>query len=101
MSAFGDLVAVIEHHYAVRQIHHHAHIVLDQCDRGAIVIVHVEHETRHVLFFFEVHPGHGFVKQKQLWLHRQRATEAYPLLQAIRQPADRNTTDFLDFQEVR
>src|SRR5712691_11130614 len=45
----GDLAAVIEHDHAVGQIHHHAHIVLDQRDRGAVMVVHVENEARHVL----------------------------------------------------
>ncbi len=33
--AVGDLDAVVEHHDAVGQIHHHAHVVLDQRDGGA------------------------------------------------------------------
>ena len=33
--AVGDLDAVIEHDDAIGQIHHHAHVVLDQRDGGA------------------------------------------------------------------
>ena len=38
--AVGDLLAVVEHHDAVGQVHHHAHVVLDQRDRGAERVVH-------------------------------------------------------------
>src|SRR5215472_18022751 len=40
--AVCDLAAVIEHHHAVRQIHHHAHVVLDQHHRRADLIIDVE-----------------------------------------------------------
>src|SRR4029453_4531661 len=35
--AFGDLDAVIHHHDVVGDFHHHAHVVLDQKNRGALV----------------------------------------------------------------
>src|SRR5512134_3225756 len=56
--AFGDLGAVVEHHHVARDIHHHAHVVLDQHDRGAPLVVDVEDEARHVLLLFDVHPRH-------------------------------------------
>src|SRR5215831_20951538 len=56
--AVGDLAAVVEHHHAVGDVHHHAHVVLDQDQRGAEVVVDVEDETAHVLLFLEVHSRH-------------------------------------------
>ena len=62
--SIGDLDAMIEHDHTVGQVHHHAHVVLDQRNGCAVLIVHVEHKARHVLFFLEIHPGHRFIEQK-------------------------------------
>ncbi len=43
--AVGDLHAVVEHHHAVGEVHHHAHVVLDQRDGRAVMIVHVDDEA--------------------------------------------------------
>src|SRR5262245_45405411 len=32
--SIGDLGAVVQHHDAIRQVHHHAHVVLDEGNRG-------------------------------------------------------------------
>src|SRR5262245_37092425 len=53
--AVCDLAAIIEHHHAVRQIHHHAHVVLDQHHRRAHLVIDVEDEAAHVLLLLEVH----------------------------------------------
>ena len=98
--AVGDLAAVFEHDHAVGQVHHHAHVVLDQRDGGAELLVHVEDEARHVLLLLEVHAGHRLVEQQQLRLHRERAAELDALLQAVGQPADRDLADVLDLEEV-
>src|SRR5688500_3986566 len=45
----GNADPVVEHHDAVAQIHHHAHVVLDERDRGAEMLAHVEHEAAHIL----------------------------------------------------
>src|SRR5262249_702222 len=37
--AVGDLDAVIEHENAIGQVHHHAQVVLDQSDGGAVMRV--------------------------------------------------------------
>ena len=36
--AVGDLGAVVEHHDVVGDLHHHRHVVLDQQDRGAVLV---------------------------------------------------------------
>src|SRR3989454_8551176 len=71
--AVGELAAVVEHHHAVGDVHHHAHVVLDQHDGGAIVVVDVEDEAAHVLLFLEVHAGHGLVEQQDRRLGGKRA----------------------------
>ena len=62
--AVGDFAAVIEHDDAIGDVHHDAHIVLDQCDRRAELVVDVEDEAAHVLFFLDVHPGHRLIEQQ-------------------------------------
>src|SRR6476620_12513545 len=69
--AVADLLAVVEHHHAVGDVHHHAHVVLDQHDRGAELVVDVEDEAAHVLLLLDVHAGHRLVEQQHLRLHRQ------------------------------
>src|SRR6185369_10938667 len=83
--AVGDLAAVVEHDDAVGDVHHHAHVVLDERDRGAELVVHVEDEARHVLLLLDVHAGHRLVEQQEIGLHRQRAAELDALLEAVRQ----------------
>src|SRR5574343_1446228 len=98
--AVADLLAVVQHHDAVRDVHHHAHVVLDQHDGGAEFVVHVEDEAAHVLLFFQVHAGHRLVQQQHLRLHGQRAPQIHPLLQTIGQLPHGGLAVGLDFQEV-
>src|SRR5262249_21539125 len=57
--AVGDLPAVVEHDHAVGDVHDHAHVVLDEGDGGAELVVHVEDEAGHVLLLLHVHPRPG------------------------------------------
>src|SRR5713226_1819439 len=98
--AVGDLDAVVEHQHAIGQIHHHPHVVLDQRNRGAVVVADVEDEARHVLLLLEVHAGHRLVEQQEVGLHRESAAELDPLLQPVRQLADLDLADVLDLEEV-
>src|SRR5206468_7721693 len=54
--SFGDLLAVIEHDDMIRDVHHHAHVMLDQQDRRTEMLVHIQDEAGHVLLLFHVHP---------------------------------------------
>ena len=94
------LLAVVEHHDAVGDVHHHAHVVLDQHDGGAELVVDVEDEAAHVLLLLDVHAGHRLVEQQQLGLRGERAAELDALLQAVGQLADRRLADVLDLEEV-
>jgi hypothetical protein len=98
--AVGDLAAVVEHHHPVADVHHHAHVVLDQHDGGAELVVDVEHEAAHVLLFLQVHAGHRLVQQQELRLGGERARELDALLQAVGQAPDRRLADVLDLEEV-
>src|SRR6202048_2218561 len=81
--AVSDLHSMIEHHHAMREIHHHSHVVLDQRDGRAVMVVYVDDEPRHVLLLFEVHACHRLVEEKKIWLHRKGAAELYALLTAV------------------
>src|SRR6185312_8412103 len=61
---------------------------------------HLEDEPTHVFLLLEIHAGHRFVEQQEFRLHRQRAAQLDPLLEAVRQTADRYAADRLDFEEV-
>src|SRR5215472_16187624 len=98
--AVCDLAAVIEHHHAVRQIHHHAHVVLDQHHRRADLIIDVEDEAAHVLLLLEIHPRHRLVEQQQLGLCGQSTPELDALLQPVGQPAHGSLAHVLDLEEI-
>src|SRR6185312_8771417 len=98
--AVGDLAAVVEHHDAVAQVHDHAHVVLDERDRGAELVVDVEDEARHILLLLDIHAGHRLVEQQQLGLHGERAAELDALLQAVRKLPHRDLADRLDLEEI-
>src|SRR5215470_6478772 len=90
--AVGDLPAVVEHD--------HAHVVLDQRDGGAELVVHVEDEAGHVLLLLHVHPRHGLVEEEEVRLGGQRPRQLHPLLEPVGQPSRRRLADGLDLQEV-
>ena len=98
--AVADLLAVIEHDDAVGDVHHHAHVVLDQHDRRAVVVVDVEDEAAHVLLLLDVHAGHRFVEQQDGRLGGQRAAQFDALLQSVGQARHRRLADVLDLEEL-
>src|SRR6266478_4740705 len=98
--AVGDLSAVVEHHHAIGDVHDHAHVVLDEGDRRAELLVDVEDEAAHVFLLLDVHAGHRLVEQQELGLGGERAPELHALLQPVGQSAGRGLTDRLDLEEV-
>ena len=96
----GDLAAVVEHHHAVGDVHHYPHIVLDQGDRGAEFVIHVQNEAAHVLLLFGVHPGHRLVEQQQRRLGGERPAQLDPFLQAVGQASHRDLANRLDLEEL-
>src|SRR5436190_387086 len=97
--AVGDLPAVVQRHDPVGDVHHHAHVVLDEGDRRAELVVDVEDEAGHVLLLFDVHAGHRLVQQEELRLGGQRPRQLHPLLEAVGQPSGGRLADRLDLQE--
>ncbi len=81
--AGGDHLAEVEHHHPVGEVHHHAHVVLDQRDGEPPLVAEVEDEAGHVLLLLGVHARHRLVEQEQLGVERQRAAELDALLQAV------------------
>ena len=99
-TAFGDLAAEVEHHHAVRDVHHHAHVVLDHEHGHAPLLVEVDDEAGHVLLFLEVHARHRLVEQDQLGLQRHGARQLDALAEAVGELARHRLADVLDLQEV-
>src|ERR1700738_1992896 len=98
--AVGDLQAMIEHRHAIGEIHDHSHVVLDQSDGRAVMIVHVDDEPRHVLLLLEVHACHRLVEEKKIGLHCKGAAEFNALLKAIWQTRNRHLADRLNLQKI-
>src|SRR5579872_2267526 len=74
--------------------------MFDERDRHAKMLVHVENEPAHILFLFEIHPGHRLIEKQERRLHRQSAAQFDPLLQSVWQRADRRFADMLNFEKV-
>src|SRR3989442_10130492 len=70
--ALGDLLAHVEHRDAIGDVHDHAHVVLDQDHGDAPLLVDVEDEARHVLFFLVIAPAHRLGEEPELRVQRQR-----------------------------
>src|SRR5262245_45447560 len=98
--ALGDLLAHVEHRDAIGDVHHHAHVVLDQDDRGPPLLVHVEDEPRHVLLLLLVHPAHWLVQQEDLGIEGQGPAQLDALAQAVGERARRPAAQVLDLQKV-
>src|SRR5215510_10925049 len=98
--AVGDLPAVVEHDHAVGDVHDHAHVVLDEGDGGAELVVHVEDEAGHILLLLHVHARHGLVEEEEVGLGGQGPGQLHPLLEPVGQPSRRRLADGLDLQEV-
>src|SRR6266545_3294782 len=99
-SAVGDLAPVVERDHAIRDVHHHAHVVLDQCDGSVELVVDAEDEPAHVFLLLDVHARHRLVEQQELGLGRERAGQLDPLLEPVGQLARRGLADGLDLQEI-
>ena len=98
--AFGDLAAAVEHHHVVGDVHHDAHVVLDQHDGDAALLVDVQDVARHVLLLVLVHAAHRLVEQQHLGLQRQRAPQLHALPEAVGERGGRLLAQVLQLQEL-
>src|SRR5450756_441255 len=75
--ALGDLDAVIHHHDMVGNFHHHRHVVLDQKDRGAVVVADREQQLAQAGALPRVQAGGRLVEaeQSRFGAHRARDFE--------------------------
>src|SRR5258705_10728258 len=94
-SAVGDLAAVVERDHAVRDVHHHAHVVLDERDGGVELVVDAEDEAAHVFLLLDVHARHRLVAQHELRRGGERAGQLDPPLGPGRQHAPPGPSDSL------
>ena len=84
----------------MRDIHHHAHVVLDHHHRHAELFVEIDDVAGHVLLLFEVHAGHRLVEQDQLRLQRHGARQFDALAQAVGEGAGGSLAHRLQVEEV-
>src|SRR6516164_9079916 len=99
-TALGNLASVIEDGDPFRDVHHHRHVVLDQDDRRAPLLVYFENEAGHVLFFFLVHAAHRLVQQQQLRVERQRSAQFDALSKPIGETADLLLAQVFQFEKL-
>ena len=111
--ALGDLLAEVQHHNPVGDVHHHPHVVLHQDDTAHAVPQHrrirvgdalafedIDDKAGDVLFFFQVHAGHRLIQQQDFRFQRQSPPQLHALAHAVGQRADRVLADRLYFQEI-
>src|SRR5210317_1042188 len=67
----GNLGAKVQDEDAIRDIHHHSHIMFKENYGHSPFLVYVQDEACHVLCFFQIHTCHGFVQEQNFWLHCQ------------------------------
>src|SRR5260370_14435067 len=95
-----NLLPEIEHDDPAGDVHHDAHVVLDEDHRRPPLVVDVEDEARHVLLLLVIAPAHRLVEKEHLGVEREGPPQLHTLLEAVRQRADRPLPDGLDLQEV-
>src|SRR5688572_4452708 len=84
--AFGNLLAVVEHHYAVAYVHHQAHIMLDQ-KHGHAVVADAADQLAEREALRRIHAGCRLVQSEELRLGGQGARDLQPALIAVREAA--------------
>ena len=74
--------------------------MFDQYDGGTELLIHVEHEATHILFFLDVHARHRLIQKQHRWLCGERAPEFHTLLQTVGQPSYWRLADRLNLKKV-
>ena len=87
--AIGDLLAVIENDHVVGDLHHHAHVMLDQEDRGAVFATDELQEIVELGRFTRVEACCRLVEAKKVRIGAHRACDLEAALRAIGKVAGR------------
>src|SRR6266542_4253569 len=82
--ALGDLLAVVQHHDALGDVHHDLHVVLDEED-GLAPPVQSTDVLHHLPDHGGVHGGGGLVEQEQIGVGHERRREGEQLALAVRE----------------
>ncbi len=60
----------------------------------------VEDKSSHVFLLLNVHPGHGFIKEKQFRFESQSTTELHPFTKSVWQRTNNGLANVLHLQEI-
>src|SRR5215510_9797308 len=83
--AVCDLLAVVEHDDVVGNLHHHGHVVLDQKDRGRMLVPDLVQIAAELGALIRIEAGGRLVETKQHRVRAHGARDLQPALAAIRQ----------------
>src|ERR1051325_2164244 len=86
--AFGDFLAVVEHHHAVADVHHQPHVVLDEQDRDALRADRFD-ERAQPEGLGGVHPRRRLVQREELGRGREGACHLHAALVSVGQASRR------------
>ena len=87
--AVGDLDAVVEHDDVVGDLHHHRHVVLDQQDRGGVVVADRQQQLVELGALARIEAGGRLVEAEQHRIGAHGARDLEPPLRAVGQVAGR------------
>src|SRR5690349_24084163 len=82
----GDLLTVIEHDDALRDVHHHVHVVLDE-QHGLALPMQRQDVLLHLVDHRGIHGGRRLVEQEQLGIGHERGGECQQLALTVRERA--------------
>src|SRR5882762_4475442 len=80
--AFGDLLTVIQHDDALRDLHDDFHVVFDEEDRDSLA-ADVLDELHQLVLFLWIEAGRRLVEHQELGLGAERAGDLQPPLEPI------------------
>ncbi len=80
----GDRVAEVQHHHAIADAEHQAHVVIDEEHGDAVLVGQRAQAMPERDALIGVEPGGRLVHQNQTRLLRQRAADAHELALSVR-----------------
>ncbi len=98
--AFGDLPAEIERHHPVGNVHHQAHVVLDQQHREPEPVANLLDQGAERPDFLVIEAARRLIEQQQLGLAGQGARQLHAFLRAEGQVGDARARHRLQAEEA-